>query len=188
MEHNPAGDLGENIYFCSGFEPTGYEVTKSWYDEVHTYDFGKSQFSVDTGHFTALVWAASRRLGVGVGRSASGNYYVVAYYDPPGNVSGKFAANVKPAKKRDANAKASRVSRTIVGRGWTCKSCCATMCCRPKFDQFQKTCLDMHNQYRQRHESPPMKLNLKMCGEAQSWAEVMDGARIVTDAMQYLLV
>lgn len=173
MEHNKDVEFGENIYFCSGFEPTGYEVTKSWYDEVSSYDFKKAQFSADTGHFTAIIWAKSRRIGVGVGRSASGNYYVVAYYDPPGNVTGAFAANVKPPRKPEINVKQSKVARTIVGRGWTCKSCCATLCCRSKFDEFQIACLDQHNQYRERHGAPPMRLNLKMSGEAQTWAEVL---------------
>lgn len=172
MEHNTSVEYGENIYFCSGFEPTGYEVTKSWYDEVSNYDFQKATFSADTGHFTAVIWAGSRRMGIGVGRSAVGNYYVVAYYDPPGNVIGSFALNVKPPRKPEINVKASKVAKTIVGRGWTCKSCYATICCSSVFDDFQLACLDQHNRYRERHMSPPMKLNIKMCGEAQLWAEV----------------
>lgn len=172
MEHNPNILYGENIYFCSGFEPTAYEVTKSWYEEVSDYDFNKNEFSVKTGHFTAVVWAATRRMGVGVGRSANGNYYVVANYDPPGNVTGAFAGNVKPPKKSDINIKPSRVAGTIVGRGCSCNSCCAYMCCRSSYDDFQLSCLDAHNQYRQRHDSPTMKLNHKMCDEAQAWAEV----------------
>lgn len=172
MAHNPSVSYGENIYFCSGFEPTGYEVTKSWYDEVANYDFQKADFSPETGHFTAVVWAASRRLGIGVGRSASGNYYVVAYYDPPGNVKEAFAINVKPPKKKDVNVKSTKVARTIVGRGWTMKSICSAMCCQSAFDDFQVACLNQHNQYRLRHEVPPLKLNPKMCAEAQTWAEV----------------
>lgn len=172
MEHNTKVSYGENIYYCSGFEPTGYEVTKSWYEEVSSYDFERAQFTEEAGHFTAVVWAASRRIGLGVGRSAKGNYYVVAYYDPPGNVPGGFASNVKPSKKQEINVRQSKVAGTIVGRGWTCKSCCATICCRSVFDEFQTTCLDAHNEYRLRHDSPKMKLNQKMCQEAQNWAEV----------------
>lgn len=48
------------------------------------------------GHFTQLVWASSRELGVGKARSRQGKTVVVAMYRPPGNVCGLFEENVLP--------------------------------------------------------------------------------------------
>ena len=53
----------------------------------------------DTGHFTQLVWSASRHLGVGVSQSAkTGRFYVVMKYDPPGNVIGSYTRHVNRPK------------------------------------------------------------------------------------------
>ena len=46
-----------------------------------------------TGHFTQVVWAGSRKLGVGVS-CRDGKVLVVANYDPPGNFGGQFLKNV----------------------------------------------------------------------------------------------
>lgn len=95
MEHNPKRSYGENLFSCGHFEPTGHQVVRAWYSEVGAYNFAEPQFNKNTGHFTALLWAATRSLGVGMQRStATGQFYVVANYDPPGNVSGKFERNV----------------------------------------------------------------------------------------------
>jgi len=48
------------------------------------------------GNFTQLIWISSKRLGISVARAASGKFYVVANYDPPGNILGQFDRNVPP--------------------------------------------------------------------------------------------
>jgi hypothetical protein len=48
------------------------------------------------GHFTQLVWAASRHFGIGKARSRSGKIVVVAHYAPAGNISGAYLENVLP--------------------------------------------------------------------------------------------
>jgi hypothetical protein len=47
-----------------------------------------------SGHFTQVVWRASRRLGVGRAVAGDGAVYVVANYDPAGNMIGQYANNV----------------------------------------------------------------------------------------------
>ena len=42
-----------------------------------------------------MVWAASRRLGVGLA-SGAGRVIVVSNYDPAGNFIGRYADNVPP--------------------------------------------------------------------------------------------
>lgn len=97
LVHNPENRYGENIYMCSGFKPSGQQVVRTWYNECEAYDFKQPQFSSDAGHFTAVVWHSSARLGIAIAHcQKTGAYYVVANYDPPGNVSTQFEANVRP--------------------------------------------------------------------------------------------
>lgn len=67
-----------------------------WYAEESQYNYNDPVFSGGTGHFTQLVWAASTQIGFGAALATSGNWIVVAEFDPPGNVQGQFAANVLP--------------------------------------------------------------------------------------------
>ena len=53
-----------------------------------------------TGHFTQVVWVASRKLGLGVARG-NGKVVVVANYDPPGNLRGVFEENVSRPRRRN---------------------------------------------------------------------------------------
>jgi len=65
-----------------------------WYDEVDNpgYDFNNPGFSAGTGHFTALVWKSTTKLGCGV----SGMYVVCHYCETAGNWRGAFRDNVLP--------------------------------------------------------------------------------------------
>ena len=66
-------------------------ATNMWYDEIKDYDFANGKFTMETGHFTQLVWKGTQKAGFGI----SGNY-VVARYAPPGNYEDDFEANVLP--------------------------------------------------------------------------------------------
>lgn len=48
------------------------------------------------GHFSQVIWMASKEMGVGVASSRSGQVFVVACYDPAGNFLGQFRENVPP--------------------------------------------------------------------------------------------
>ena len=75
---------------------------ESWYDEIKKYDYKYSKFSEETGHFTQLIWAGSKKLGVGLGyaeKDRMHTFICVAHYYPPGNVIGDFKKNVKKLKK-----------------------------------------------------------------------------------------
>ncbi|KAJ3665531.1 hypothetical protein Zmor_001023 [Zophobas morio] len=97
-------DIGQNL-FCRPSnvlvtDVTGQEVATYWYRAVRQYDFNKEpdilHANVNAGHFTQLVWAASRHFGVGKARSRSGKIVVVAHYAPAGNISGAYLENVLP--------------------------------------------------------------------------------------------
>jgi uncharacterized protein YkwD len=97
---------GENLYYTySQFpldpETVAAKAVAAWYEEVTDYDYGNPGFSVDTGHFSQVVWKGTTDLGCGVaqgprmlaGRPATINY-VVCHYGPAGNVYGQYPANV----------------------------------------------------------------------------------------------
>ena len=52
--------------------------------------------SVKSLQFTQLVWEDSVRVGVGMARGLRGRFYVVVYFDPPGNKAPKIKQNVRP--------------------------------------------------------------------------------------------
>ena len=82
--------------YVPGAELTGRKATDMWYEEQDKYRYNTPGFSTGTGHFTQIVWAASREMGAGKAASATGSQFVVARYNPPGNVVGQFPENVKP--------------------------------------------------------------------------------------------
>jgi len=60
--------------------------------------FGAAMQS-QAGHFTQVVWKDSRELGVGRAFSDDEQrVFVVCNYFPAGNIIGRFAQNVFPAK------------------------------------------------------------------------------------------
>ncbi|XP_035247704.1 Golgi-associated plant pathogenesis-related protein 1-like [Anguilla anguilla] len=100
MEHSET-DEGENIYYAWSSAPkklTGKEAVDSWYSEIKDYDFSKPGPSMDTGHFTQVVWKSSEEVGVGL--ATDGNtVFVVGQYSPAGNITTVeyFENNVLPA-------------------------------------------------------------------------------------------
>ncbi|XP_024215444.1 Golgi-associated plant pathogenesis-related protein 1 [Halyomorpha halys] len=97
-------DVGQNL-FCRltntlQTDVTGQEVASYWYGAVRQYNYFKEpdvlHANVNAGHFTQMVWASTQRFGVGKACSRSGKILVVAYYWPPGNISGQFQENVLP--------------------------------------------------------------------------------------------
>ncbi|MFD3743316.1 CAP family protein [Nocardia sp. NPDC058633] len=89
--HSKGSGNGENIAAMWGGRHTGYSATKAWYDEIKDYNFDTpTGFSLQTGHFTQVVWKASTKLGVGVACNTGGRggQYVVAQYNPAGNMMG----------------------------------------------------------------------------------------------------
>ena len=102
FQHRSDSRFGENIFssWTSVQEAVsqveaGEAAVESWYQEMKQYQFGSRSGSPGTGHFSQLVWAGSERLGVGVAVN-KGKVIVVANYDPPGNIVGKYAENVPP--------------------------------------------------------------------------------------------
>ena len=80
----------------SGKELTGSGATKMWYDEIKDYDFNQpAKYNSKCGHFTQVIWAASKELGGGIAKTKDGKYFVVARYSPAGNLLSAFKDNIK---------------------------------------------------------------------------------------------
>lgn len=94
LEHS-SGPHGENLAAGSIGAMDGPGVVRYWYDENAQYTFGRGGFSSGTGHFTQVVWSGTREVGCGR-TQCQGMDVWVCQYDPPGNMQGAFAENVKP--------------------------------------------------------------------------------------------
>ncbi|HUS32235.1 MAG TPA: CAP domain-containing protein [Kofleriaceae bacterium] len=66
-----------------------------WYDEIKLYKFPDGGFSMQTGHFTQLVWTTTKQVGCGHVQ-CKGNDIYVCNYDPPGNYEGEYKTHVLP--------------------------------------------------------------------------------------------
>ncbi|KAB0389936.1 hypothetical protein E2I00_015920, partial [Balaenoptera physalus] len=82
-------------------ESSRKEVADRWYSEIKNYNFQQPGFTSGTGHFTAMVWKNTKKMGVGKASANDGSSFVVARYFPAGNVvnQGFFEENVLPPKK-----------------------------------------------------------------------------------------
>jgi len=94
--HSIRRGAGENMAMSMGMRFSAAADTKRWYDELHNpgYRYG-SGFSMGTGHFTQVVWRSTKKLGCAAKKCGQRTYFCCQYY-PPGNVQGRFPANVKP--------------------------------------------------------------------------------------------
>lgn len=70
------GPYGENL--ALGY-PNWSDVINGWYSEVKNYDYSKPGFSSNTGHFTALVWKSTSKIGCGVTACPNGKLYTCSF-------------------------------------------------------------------------------------------------------------
>jgi uncharacterized protein YkwD len=91
------GPYGENL--AAGY-PTATDAMMAWYDEVEYYSYSNPGFSMNTGHFTQMVWKSTLKIGCAKvrcnGRHGTPGDYLVCEYSPAGNIvsPGYFADNV----------------------------------------------------------------------------------------------
>lgn len=85
--HRPGGRYGENLYAISGARVTPRDVVGLWASEAASYDIASNTCSGMCGHYTQLVWRATRRVGCAVAGDGYREVWV-CNYDPPGNYIG----------------------------------------------------------------------------------------------------
>ena len=94
------------------------ECVRSWYDEISAYNFEDAGLSEENSRFTQVVWADSKKLGVGFATGGFNDmyaFYCVAHYQPTGNVVGRFKQNVKPAIDYDSEGSSKNSSILVTG-------------------------------------------------------------------------
>ena len=71
------------------------DAVNAWYSEVSNYDYNNPGFSMNTGHFTQLVWINTKYIGCSqtVCPQLRGTFYGCKF-DPPGNYNGQYQTNV----------------------------------------------------------------------------------------------
>jgi len=99
LVHSTGRDYGENLYMSTDMSKSKAdhvrEACKAWYNEVKLYNYNSPGFSMQTGHFTAMVWKDSKELGIGCA-IANGCCVVAGCYKPHPNFQGQFDKNVLP--------------------------------------------------------------------------------------------
>lgn len=93
--HSGNPNYGENLGAGSIGALDPASTVAMWYDEVKLYKFPDGGFSMQTGHFTQLVWTDTKQVGCGH-VECNGNDIYVCNYDPPGNYDGEYATHVLP--------------------------------------------------------------------------------------------
>jgi uncharacterized protein YkwD len=94
--HSPGAKYGENLAAGTQGALDPEKTTGMWYDEIRLYKFPNGGFSMETGHFTQVVWRSTKQVGCGH-VVCKGNDIYVCNYDPPGNWEGKYREEVLPA-------------------------------------------------------------------------------------------
>jgi uncharacterized protein YkwD len=94
--------LGQNI--ASIFDSHNINIpynnilsVELWYHEYKLYNYSNPGFSMDTGHFTQMVWKDTTSVGFGMAAKGSRTVIVTNYY-PAGNYAGEYVKNVVPTK------------------------------------------------------------------------------------------
>ena len=89
------GQYGENLAAGTTGALPPSAVVAMWYDEVKGYSFQQPGFSMQTGHFTQVVWRSTSQVGCGMAQ-CKGNDIWVCEYDSPGNWEGQYREQVLP--------------------------------------------------------------------------------------------
>lgn len=95
LEHSST-QLGENLAMGTAGMMDASDVVQRWYREKEEFDFSSGGFSMETGHFTQLVWADTRAVGCATSTCQDMDIWV-CNYDPPGNVRGQYQEKVLPS-------------------------------------------------------------------------------------------
>lgn len=105
MEHERQSRHGENLSSAGAGRGSVAGLVQRWLAEKPNYIPGSAQPNTsktgnwaDVGHYTAVVWSATKSVGCAVGRGQVLDF-LVCRYDPPGNVVGYAAYDVNAAAR-----------------------------------------------------------------------------------------
>ncbi|WIA37933.1 hypothetical protein OEZ86_001310 [Tetradesmus obliquus] len=79
--HSGQPGIGENLAW--GHNDFNHAM-RDWYDEIQFYNFARPSFAENTGHFSALVWKDSQRIGCAANLRCRFKTWI-CQFTPPGN-------------------------------------------------------------------------------------------------------
>ena len=97
--------VGENIFTCTSilkekcYTESSTKPVDDWYKEINKYNYNDPGFTLDTAHFTQIIWKDTTKMGCGASvRTDEVTYKVVCNYYTAGNIVniGKYSENVLP--------------------------------------------------------------------------------------------
>ncbi|KAK2608053.1 hypothetical protein N8I77_006689 [Diaporthe amygdali] len=92
LTHSTTTSDGENLYWQSNSDSPYVNAANAWVGEKDKYNgeaiTGSGNFE-EYGHYTQVIWASTSKVGMAVASDGSGGYYVVARYNPAGNIIGE---------------------------------------------------------------------------------------------------
>jgi len=86
------GNYGENLAWGTGSSYGIAAAVKSWTDEVSKYNPANPGPSA---HFTQVVWKGTTHVGCALQVCNGSTKFIVCEYSPPGNIAGRYPANVQ---------------------------------------------------------------------------------------------
>ncbi|KAH8773593.1 CAP domain-containing protein [Diaporthe sp. PMI_573] len=92
LTHSTTTSDGENLYWQSNSDTPYVNAANAWVGEKDLYNgeaiTGSGNFE-QYGHYTQIIWASTSKIGMAVADDGAGGYYVVARYNPAGNMIGE---------------------------------------------------------------------------------------------------
>ena len=97
--------VGENIFTCTSilkipcYEENSTKPVDDWYNEINFYNYDDPGFTLDTAHFTQVIWKNTSKIGCGASVRTDGvTYKVVCNYYTAGNIVNpeQYTENVLP--------------------------------------------------------------------------------------------
>lgn len=120
FEHRSNGQYGENMFIGSAAPYAPSVIVDSWgseeefWDKTCTGDFDQCCQGgwMKCGHFTAVIWNTTTKVGCGKALNSAGHEITVCNYDPPGNYTGRrpYPAPVAAATATPAAAQQTKGS------------------------------------------------------------------------------
>ena len=87
FDHRPKSKYGENLFRMDGARATPQKVVERWASEAANFDYKRNKCNGECGHYTQIVWRATKEVGCAVARGGQREVWVCEYA-PPGNYIG----------------------------------------------------------------------------------------------------
>lgn len=90
LQHDRSRRVGQNLFVSYGATSRPSFVVGKWAEESKDYDERRFRCAPGEvcGHFTQIIWRATKEVGCGVARGGNGEFWV-CNYSPPGNFVGE---------------------------------------------------------------------------------------------------